>query len=54
MDGWNKNRRKLTMRFDKFTLKVQEAIQDAQGLAGQSGHQAIDPEHLLVSFLKRS
>jgi len=42
------------MRFDKFTLKVQEAIQDAQGLAGQSGHQAIDPEHLLVSFLKRS
>ena len=42
------------MRFDKFTLKVQEAIQDAQGLAGQNGHQAIDPEHLLVSFLKRS
>lgn len=40
------------MRFDKFTLKVQEALQEAQGLAGQYGHQAIDPEHLLVSFLK--
>ena len=40
------------MRFDKFTLKVQEAIQEAQGLAGQSGHQALDVEHLLVSFLK--
>ena len=41
------------MRFDKFTLKVQEALQDAQGLAGQSGHQALDLEHLLVSFLKQ-
>ncbi|MDD5100409.1 MAG: Clp protease N-terminal domain-containing protein, partial [Syntrophales bacterium] len=41
------------MRFDKFTLKVQEALQDAQGLAGQYGHQALDLEHLLVSFLKQ-
>ncbi|MEK6535525.1 MAG: Clp protease N-terminal domain-containing protein, partial [Thermodesulfobacteriota bacterium] len=40
------------MRFDKFTLKVQEALQEAQGLASQYGHQAIDSEHLLVSFLK--
>ncbi len=41
------------MRFDKFTLKVQEAIQEAQGLAAQQGHQAIDGEHLLVSLLKQ-
>ena len=41
------------MRFDKFTLKVQEALQEAQGLAGQYGHQALDVEHLLVSFLKQ-
>ena len=41
------------MRFDKFTLKVQEALQDAQGLAGQFGHQALDLEHLLFSFLKQ-
>jgi len=41
------------MRFDKFTLKVQEALQEAQGLAGQYGHQALDAEHLLVSFLKQ-
>ena len=40
------------MRFDKFTLKVQEALQEAQGLASQYGHQAIDSEHLLVSFRK--
>jgi ATP-dependent Clp protease ATP-binding subunit ClpB len=42
------------MRFDKFTLKVQEAIQEAQGLAGQSGHQALDVEHLITSFLRQS
>jgi ATP-dependent Clp protease ATP-binding subunit ClpB len=41
------------MRFDKFTLKVQEALQEAQGLAGQYGHQALDAEHLFVSFLKQ-
>jgi ATP-dependent Clp protease ATP-binding subunit ClpB len=41
------------MRFDKFTLKVQESLQEAQGLAGQLGHQALDAEHLLVSLLKQ-
>ena len=41
------------MRFDKFTLKVQEAIQEAQSLAGQQGHQALDVEHLFVSLLKQ-
>ena len=39
------------MRFDKFTLKVQEAIQEAQTLANKYGHQAVDVEHLLLSFL---
>ncbi len=39
------------MRFDKFTLKVQEAIQEAQGLASQYGHQALDVEHLFASLL---
>jgi ATP-dependent Clp protease ATP-binding subunit ClpB len=39
------------MRFDKFTLKVQEAIQEAQTLANEYGHQAVDAEHLLLSFL---
>lgn len=41
------------MRFDKFTLKVQEALQDAQSLAGTMGHQSIEPEHLLVCFLRQ-
>ncbi|MDD4091179.1 MAG: ATP-dependent chaperone ClpB [Smithellaceae bacterium] len=41
------------MRFDKFTLKVQEALQDAQTMAASQGHQAIEPEHLLVCFLQQ-
>ncbi|MCP4747631.1 MAG: ATP-dependent chaperone ClpB [Desulfobacteraceae bacterium] len=35
------------MRFDKFTIKSQELIQNAQGLASQLSHQQIEPEHLL-------
>ena len=41
------------MRFDKFTLKVQEAIQEAQTLTGHYGHQEIDVEHLLFAFLEQ-
>jgi len=41
------------MRFDKFTLKVQEALQDAQTLATTLGHQSIEPEHLLACFLQQ-
>ena len=41
------------MRFDKFTLKVQEALQEAQALANSYGHQAIEPEHLLISLLRQ-
>jgi ATP-dependent Clp protease ATP-binding subunit ClpB len=41
------------MRFDKFTLKVQEALQEAQTLTGSAGHQAIEPEHLLLCFLRQ-
>ena len=39
------------MRFDKFTLKVQEALQEAQALANQYGHQAVDVEHVLAALL---
>jgi ATP-dependent Clp protease ATP-binding subunit ClpB len=41
------------MRFDKFTLRVQEALQEAQSLANKYGHQAIDVEHLFTSLLKQ-
>src|SRR5512136_3086500 len=39
------------MRWDQFTVMSQEAIQKAQGLAEEMGHQEIRPEHLLASFL---
>ncbi len=42
------------MRFDKFTLKVQEALQEAQSLAAKNGHQSVEPEHLLDTFLKQT
>jgi ATP-dependent Clp protease ATP-binding subunit ClpB len=41
------------MRFDKFTIRSQELIQGAQALAGQLGHQQIDPEHLLEVMLEQ-
>jgi ATP-dependent Clp protease ATP-binding subunit ClpB len=41
------------MRFDKFTIKAQEAVQQAQQLAEQCNHQAIEPEHLLLTLLRQ-
>ncbi len=41
------------MRFDKFTIKSQELIQSAQALAGELGHQGIEPEHLLKTMLEQ-
>jgi ATP-dependent Clp protease ATP-binding subunit ClpB len=38
---------------DKFTVKAQEALQAAQSLADQHGHQAIEPEHLLRALLEQ-
>ncbi len=42
------------MRFDKLTIKSQEVIQGAQALAGQLGHQQIEPEHLLRVMLEQA
>ena len=39
------------MRFDKFTIKSQELIQNAQSLASQHNNQQIEPEHLLAAML---
>jgi ATP-dependent Clp protease ATP-binding subunit ClpB len=40
-----------TMRFDRFTIKSQELIQNAQTLASTHGNQQIEPEHLLAAML---
>ncbi len=39
------------MRFDKFTIKSQELIQNSQALAAQYNNQQIEPEHLLATML---
>lgn len=41
------------MRWDKFTLKSQEALVNAQRKAEELGHQEIKPEHLFWSFLQQ-
>jgi ATP-dependent Clp protease ATP-binding subunit ClpB len=41
------------MRFDKFTIKVQEAIQASQSIAEGMGHQQIEPEHLLTALVNQ-
>ncbi len=40
------------MRFDKFTIKSQEAVQAAQSLAEKIGNQELMPEHLLAALLE--
>ena len=40
------------MTFDKFTIKAQEAIQEAVNLVQARGQQAIEPEHLLAGIIK--
>ncbi len=42
------------MRIDKFTQKMQEALQAAQDLASQSNHQEITNEHFLSALLDQA
>ena len=41
------------MRMDKLTLKAQEAVQMAQGVAERFQHSSIDSEHLLVAMVSQ-
>ncbi len=43
----------MAPRFEKFTVKAREAVQAAQSLAEQHGHQAIESEHLLLALLQQ-
>ncbi|HUL44911.1 MAG TPA: ATP-dependent chaperone ClpB [Bacteroidota bacterium] len=42
------------MNFNKFTLKSQEAVQNAQEIATSYNNQSIDPEHLLAALVQDS
>ncbi|MGH9794315.1 MAG: ATP-dependent chaperone ClpB [Candidatus Acidiferrales bacterium] len=41
------------MRYDKLTIKAQEALQAAQEIAAQRDHQQIEPLHLLAALLQQ-
>src|SRR6478609_9573427 len=44
----------MAIRWDKFTIKAQEAIQQANELAGQHGNPEMLPLHLLAALLQDS
>jgi len=39
------------MRFDRFTIRGQEAIQEAIAIAEKNQHQQVEPEHILAALL---
>ena len=41
------------MTFDKFTIKAQEAVQEALNIAQQAGQQTIEPIHLLQGIMNK-
>ncbi|MGQ9574972.1 MAG: ATP-dependent chaperone ClpB [Thermoguttaceae bacterium] len=41
----------MPFRYDKLTIKAQEAVAEAQSLASQRGHPEIDPLHLLAALV---
>jgi ATP-dependent Clp protease ATP-binding subunit ClpB len=42
------------MSVDQFTIKAQEALQQAQNLAGEYGHAELLPEHLALALVRPS
>jgi len=40
----------MAFRFEKLTQKAQEAVQQAQEIAGNNGNQAVHPLHLLIAL----
>ena len=47
-EEWN-----MAVQWNKFTIKVQEAVEAAQSVASEHGHQALDVEHLLVAMIRQ-
>ncbi len=43
----------MATRFDKFTIKAQEALQGTQDVAGRFGNQQLEPLHLLLALLEQ-
>jgi len=43
----------MATRFDKFTVKAQEALQGTQDVAGRFGNQQLEPVHLLLALAEQ-
>jgi len=43
----------MTTRFDKFTVKAQEALQGTQDIASRYGNQQMEPLHLLLALIEQ-
>jgi ATP-dependent Clp protease ATP-binding subunit ClpB len=43
----------MATRFDKFTVKAQEALQATQDIAGRHGNQQMEPVHLLLALIEQ-
>jgi ATP-dependent Clp protease ATP-binding subunit ClpB len=41
------------MRYDRFTLKAQESIQEAESLAHRYNHSSIEPDHIFMALLEQ-
>jgi ATP-dependent Clp protease ATP-binding subunit ClpB len=41
------------MRFDRFTIRGQEAVQSGVEIAEKATHQQVEPEHILVAMLEQ-
>jgi ATP-dependent Clp protease ATP-binding subunit ClpB len=44
----------MATRFDKFTVKAQEALQATQEIAGRFGNQQLEPVHLLLALVEQA
>ncbi len=44
----------MKMRFDKFTIKAQEVVQEAVNTAQRNGQQTIEPVHLLAGAMAKA
>jgi ATP-dependent Clp protease ATP-binding subunit ClpB len=44
----------MATRFDKFTVKAQEALQTTQDIAGRFGNQQLEPVHLLLALTEQA
>ena len=48
----DKKKGEQNMNFNNFTIKAQEAVQEAVNLVQSRGQQAIEPVHVLQSVMK--